>query len=706
MPSVKLTSDTLDNIARDPTDPDNIEAKGVMGLPDSAIDAWREVQADPQHPDGNAVRKRVFDMIAHKLPASQTAGGAGFADRFVLKNLIDRDIPLQEIYLQRKGFETRRSGGREGARADIPVFTGRGEPTEVPEAEVEFKLPCEAQFRPVDPSGFDWFDLFDVVSDVLEAGVTGFASGAKAIGAFGAPVTGGASLAVGSALGGAATAGFEAGKQGVAKLIGAREEIDPGRIAQAGVIGAAAPGVGKVFEKTLNIFSKSAKFVGGVGQKKKRNAAEIEEAMETLGLIKTPGITSASKAVRKAEAELADTAILLPGIGLGVREKIAKNQQIMEDQANSLVENVLTKANQKLGESSKEKLLNGVNEKLRPAEEIYNNISKLVDDIPPGELKPISFGNTENKLLELLDETTDEAVEKRLSKIADRLEKVGDVKQLSKVRSDLLRESRKKGQDGSISHILRETANSLREDRAIALKAQFPNMAEELAKADKIWAETANDIQTLFFKKSEPLKGAVKSKIGALLKDTTDEKAVSRLLKQGDFKQIEKLKNTFPEAFEELREGTVDELLSGSLDMNGKINIGALNKTLNRISEPAKNLIFGKEKLKKIKALHLVMAESEATVRQNPSRLRDIFLAVTTKTGLADLSFRQITNMYRKMLAGMPHSLALKSVRGVGQAVEKIATPGFTTVGSEFTARQLLPRETRLRDEPAFGLPK
>jgi hypothetical protein len=62
---------------------------------------------------------------------------------------------------------------------------------------------------------------------------TAFATGSKVVGAIGAPVTGGGSLAAGVGLGAVATGGFEAGKQALAKGLGLRDEYDVKRIAES-----------------------------------------------------------------------------------------------------------------------------------------------------------------------------------------------------------------------------------------------------------------------------------------------------------------------------------------------------------------------------------------------------------------------------------------------------------------------------------------
>ena len=199
MPSVKDTELILDYIAENPDTEKAQAAKAKMGLSDNAVSAWKTVQLNPSHPKRTEVRNKIFDTVANSLPADQSGqGGASFKDRFVVQNLIDRDPILQQKYLEKQGYQTK--------------HTNEG---------LLVKKPGDAQYKALDPKGLDWFDAFDIVSDVGEAVVTGLATGSKALGALAAPATAGSSLLGSSLVSGVATGAYETAKQGVANAVGA-----------------------------------------------------------------------------------------------------------------------------------------------------------------------------------------------------------------------------------------------------------------------------------------------------------------------------------------------------------------------------------------------------------------------------------------------------------------------------------------------------
>lgn len=678
MPSVQDTQEILDIISQNPSDARSQQAQQKLGLSNTAIDAWRVARETPDDPRAVQVKNKIFDQIAQNLPANQAGGGgASFVDRFVVKNLIDRDPDLQDKYLRKKGYQTR--------------FTEDGKGLEV-------KLPGEAEFKPVDPEGFDRFDLFDVIGDALEGVVTGVATGAKALGLVGAPVTGGASLAATSALGGASTAGFEAAKQTVAKAIGAREEYDPSRIAQAGLIGATIPVVfkagGYVLRKTGEGFNYVAKKVFP----KKINADEIEAAVEALGSKATPGQVSASPAVQRAEEQLANKKFLLPGIGRGVRKRVQDVQKAVDDSSKSLVENNATRASLELGESAKKKIIDTVNERLKPAEDIYQRLEGVYNYLDEKELVKIDTTKLKESVNALIDNTFDDATESALKKAAGKIDRLSSLNDVTKLRSNILKSARNTINPEQ-KQALNELAQGLNQLRSDTLKKQFPEALDAIQQADRIWAEVAQDIQQIFFKPGQQLKGSVKGSIKSKLESIPGEQAVRKLFQSGNFRQIEKFKEKFPDAFEQLRQGAVDDIISRSLTQDSKLSVGSLVKKLRLLPEESQNLIFGPEKKKIIEALNLVMQETQATVRNNPSRLRDILVSVSNNTSLGKLTVGQLHNAFLTAVVHGPGTLNALS-KGAQATGRFLGSPAGVAAG-EFGARSILPPQ-----ESKFNIPQ
>jgi hypothetical protein len=147
----------------------------------------------------------------------------GFFERAAISRAEDEPERLEEG-LKNLGFTTKRVNG-------------------------EVQIALDGKFVPWDPAGFDLGDIADVAPTVAEVGLGVAAGGAKVLGALGAPLTGGASLAAASGLSGIAGAGLETGLQAAEKATGFRKELDPARIGQAGLETAIIPGAGKVISK-------------------------------------------------------------------------------------------------------------------------------------------------------------------------------------------------------------------------------------------------------------------------------------------------------------------------------------------------------------------------------------------------------------------------------------------------------------------------
>jgi hypothetical protein len=170
-----------------------------------------------------------------------------------------------------------------------------------------------------------------VCHDALEAVVTGVASGAKVLGALGAPATGGASLAAASAAGGIATGAFEAGKQALAKGLDLREDFDTNRIVQSGLMGAAAPIVGKGIEKGVgavgNYFKNSA-------PKLANESAKIAEAAKRIGIKPALRQQYDDRTISMLEESFEKVPTI---IGRGIRKAAENRKAVYDDTVDQIV---------------------------------------------------------------------------------------------------------------------------------------------------------------------------------------------------------------------------------------------------------------------------------------------------------------------------------------------------------------------------------
>ncbi len=217
MPSVPETQRALDIIAEDPNTDMAKAVKHKLGLDDNDIKAWSLARQRPQDDKmATEVKNKIYNRVADNMPVNQNRNGVvGFVDRFVLQNLIDRDPDLQIKYLNKKGYDAKVDSG-----------------------QVLAKKPGASEWSAVDPKGFDMFDMFDIVGDTMEAVASSVVGTAAAT--LAAP-TGPGAIAAGMGAGATTAAGFELGKQHLAKALGHREKIDSWRVIEQGVFGGVAP---------------------------------------------------------------------------------------------------------------------------------------------------------------------------------------------------------------------------------------------------------------------------------------------------------------------------------------------------------------------------------------------------------------------------------------------------------------------------------
>jgi hypothetical protein len=152
-------------------------------------------------------------------------GVSGF-ERFVVKNLTSSPESAR-AFLEKRGYQTRKWGDG----WNFAVRKRDGDPWKV-----------------VDPRGLDAWDITDLIGDV---GV-GLLSGATAtLGAGAGAAAGPGGFVAGGVAGGTAGGALgETARQGLGKLAGVPDNVDPSQIAMSGAIGGAFPAMGGLLGAT------------------------------------------------------------------------------------------------------------------------------------------------------------------------------------------------------------------------------------------------------------------------------------------------------------------------------------------------------------------------------------------------------------------------------------------------------------------------
>jgi hypothetical protein len=680
MPSVKDTEMILDYIAENPMSEKSRVAKSKMGLSDNAIEAWKSVKTDVNNPQRTPVRNKIFDTIAKSIPASQEGGGgAGFVDRFVVQNLIDKDPILQQKYFEKKGYQTRKVGD-----------------------SLEIKKAGEPQFKPVDPAGIDRFDLFDIVGDIGEAVTTGVASGAKALGLVGAPATGGAGLLAGSAAGGLATAGYEAAKQGVAKAVGARDEFDPGRISQAGMLGATVPlatgvvssglkGVGRLFGMATEKFFP-----------KKAGAEAIEQASKTLGATPTPGQLFESPLIQAQESQLAQSSGKLGGMGL--RKQIAENKKAVKSAAEIIVQDASRKTAFETGQQAEKQIIDSLSKKLEPAEVLYGKYESV--------FKRAAYKPKKESIIATIDDLSekfkfDDETLGILGNFKSKLDDVANLDDLKKLRT-IVGEKARSTPDKTVSRALNELYGELTNVRSKTLLdlserrgGEFFKIAkQEIEQADGIYKGAVEEINTALGKRGGDLIGGPKAAARKFFEKTPEGRRIEKILATNDPAKIDSVKKAFPEAFDTLRRGKIEEIMKRA-ETKGEIDPRKLATIIDKLPAETAVHIFGPKNMETAKALKIYL---------------DALPPMSGPSGTpAGLAFSNVFNILDQVYSVGKSTLQGALTRGaLGKDIYTKAGKALGTAKArsalEFGARQFLPpQENGNFDIPAnttFQLPE
>jgi hypothetical protein len=418
----------LDWLVNNPSDSRSSAVMNKLGVGPDEVQAWKWSKSNLADPRVIEVRNKVFDTIASSRPSVDEMPSGAIMDRMVIKNLLDAEPDLQAEYLKKKGYDVRwvyKEEKLKPARLGAGKAGGFGaevdqQPRSVKEQVLELKRPGDNKWGVIDPkSVLDLWDVTDVIGDAVEAAAGAVASGSKPFGP------------VGIIGGGLATAGVEAGKQGIAKAIGAREELNPSKITQAGITGMAIPGIvgltGKAVKLGGALYNKG---LGLLGIAPKAEAGAIEESAKLLGAKATPGQLYASPLIQKQESALYQSTGKLGG--MGTRSQIAANQKAIQKASEELVKDAAASTAFEVGQKAEKELTESVASKLAPAEEIYNKYESIFSR---NAYKP-DMSSVDKKILELEDEfKLDKKALSLIKEIKDEIPKLDNLTDVKKFRT-------------------------------------------------------------------------------------------------------------------------------------------------------------------------------------------------------------------------------------------------------------------------------
>jgi hypothetical protein len=607
----------LDWLVNNPTDNRASAVMDKLGVGPDEVQAWKWSKSNLVDPRVIEVRNKVFDTIANSRPSVDEMPSGAVMDRMVIKNLLDAEPDLQAEYLKKKGYDVRwvyKEEKLKPARLGAGKAGGYGsevdqQPRLVKEQVLELKRPGDNKWGVIDPkSVLDLWDVTDVIGDAVEAAAGALASGSKPFGP------------IGILAGGAATAGVEAGKQGIAKAIGAREELNPSRIVQAGLTGMAVPALvgltGKAIKLGGSVINKG---MGLLGITPKAEAGAIEESAKLLGAKATPGQLSGSKLVQDIESTQYQSTGQIGGFF--TRRQIAENRKAVQKEADALVKEAVNRTEFNLGDEAGNKIIQELEKRLEPVEAIYDKYETMFKSIPKStpyikaQYKP-DTSSILNKITKLKEDfSADDFSINYLNKIEEKIKNIDTLSQLKTTRTWVSKGT--KPSEPNSYYIAGEIRDLLTEARTDTLKNlakissggnqnEFKKMAEEIGNADFEYRAIIDDVKNIMGVTKERLpRGPVKS-VEKFIKDTPEISLINKTIKEGDPRKIAQIKNSFPESFDLLRQGKITEIAKRS-EADGKVNPSKLSSILNDLPPETRDLLFDNDAVLKIKALKIYL---------------------------------------------------------------------------------------------------
>lgn len=639
MSEVTKDRQALDWVLQNRTDNRAPDIMNILGIDNNDLNALEKAneleKANPDDTRITQVRNIVFDKIARKRPVDKTSSGLNLGDRLVVKNLIDEDPNLQKEYLERKGFETRWYDNK-----------------------LEFRKPGDINFKPIDPEGFDKWDVFDIMNDVVEGLVTGVAATSKTAGAVLTPVTGGSSIAAGAVAGGAASGLYETGRQYLGKLLGARDEVDTSRIGISALSGALIPTLTGVTAKTgRGIAGIENKLIQKIQKGKiKPNAEEIKEAAKIIGAKPTPGQIYDQETIRLLESAQLQSAGQLGGIKL--RQQVVQNIEATKKAAEAIVQDAAQQSSFDIGDKASKELIQELSNKIAPAEEIYGSLETL---FRRSAFKPNLTGiKNEIKALEKGTLKFDHKSRAILNQIKEDLKYTENLDDLKALRSALGNEYSRNPTDKGLARITAQLYPKMTEARSQTLL----DLAEErggtffieakmaIEEADRIYKQAVSDVISVVKRPGAKLKTSPKIALNDFIEKTPEIARIDKILKTNDPAKIAAVKEAFPSAFETLRTGKIADIVKRSTTKDG-LSPRSLVDRIDSMPPETATLIFGEDAMVKAKALKTFLDSVPGKKLLGPSG---------TPEGITFLRFKFITDNLQSLKRSLTLSMRTRAI--------------------------------------------
>jgi hypothetical protein len=621
----KIYDSVLTKYEQDPSDPlvSLYAQKHDLSVDDlgAGAAARRALAKNPEDKGALAVNNDLFQKISDKLPAenlgffdvgggyrSEKGGIIPYAKALTARTLVNNTISsnpdLQAQYFSRKGYISRVIGDR-----------------------VEIRRPDEIGFRPIEKDGIDLFDATDIVDDVLQ----GVAEGAK-ISAKTAGAATGVGIPIAMGVAGATGAAFETGRQAAGKILGTRDDYDFPQIMKEGLISATFPGAQVAVGAGLKAGATGVTKLTGLLERYKPNEAQIRAAAKDLGLELLPGQISSSKLVQELTEAQYRAAGLLGPYAIKAKKVINDTYDKIESELRGLV-------GPRSGDkpyASGQKFMDSVETLIDARKDAAQTWYQSATDANFFKNANVNTTNLSANLAALKDKYQGSGSSlDMIAKYENMLDGVNRMHGLNRLKSEVLDEIRmKKGAvSGSELETIRDIKDLIKDsydenfDMFLqnAKSGKWKTKPEDIIAAktskdiaDRLWRDLYEDLATIVARPGKEVRGGPEAVLEKFMIQNQPEKFIDKVFSSNDMKKITEIAKRFPEAFETLRQGKLQQLYDKWAPGDAFNKTVAINELKKMKDDKLKNIIFGKDADKKIE--NLIVIYDSIPKEMNPSQ--------------------------------------------------------------------------------------
>lgn len=355
--------------------------------------------------------------------------------------------------------------------------------------------------------------------------------------------------------------------------------------------------------------------------------SEIKAAAQRLGLSSPPaGVTSQSSITKGLESSLESS----PSIaGSLVKKETEPFKQEVRKQVEGLVDKGVEQTAYDAGEQVKKQIFQGVNERLRPAQEGLKSIYNTFGEFDVSERISKMLGNRIQKS-DLYKLSLDKGM------VDDIVGTLGNVKTLNQanlfkknIGKRLAAEYRKPDRNQAVIDILDDVYGTMSrlEQKSIsdAAKTLGPKTGVKAEKeAMRIYNESMQRYRDIY-KDYSPLADQLGLKLKSpdvfldTLEEIPSEKIQGKILDLNDYDSAKKLKMKYPEIFDIARKRKLAELAGKITDSKGEVSFDKFLTQMKKLSPQQQEILFGFDGKAKQKIADLVKVTSRIPKHANPS---------------------------------------------------------------------------------------